>query len=314
MTAPAVRLRAVAKRFGTLDAVRSLDLDIETGSLCGFLGPNGAGKSTTIRMIMSIIRPDRGTVEVLGTDALAVKDRIGYLPEERGVYRKMRVLEYLRFIARLKGVPSQGVDTRLRRWLERIELPGVERSKCEELSKGMLQKVQFLAAIIHDPELLVLDEPFAGLDPVNARVLGSVIDDLHRAGRTILFSTHQMHQAEELCDRVVLINRGEKLLDSSMSEIDSRFDPRTIELRPVEPSAVNGALEQIGGVDRIEAKPDGSWYLHLADGQSPHQVMQSALECVPVRSVALRRTSLDDVFVELVTAHGGHARTEARHG
>ncbi len=314
MNAPAVSLRAVAKRFGTLDAVRSLDLDIETGSLCGFLGPNGAGKSTTIRMIMSIIRPDSGSVKVLGTDALAVKDRIGYLPEERGVYRKMRVLEYLRFIARLKGLPVQGVDLRLRRWLERIELPGVERSKCEELSKGMLQKVQFLAAIVHDPELLVLDEPFAGLDPVNARVLGSVIDDLHRAGRTILFSTHQMHQAEELCDRVVLINRGEKLLDSSMTEIDSRFDPRTIELRPVDQAAVNGALEAIPGIDRVEAKPDGNLFLHLSEGQSPQQVMQSALARVPVRSVALRRTSLDDVFVELVTAHGGHARTEARHG
>ena len=203
----AVSLRGVGKRFGAVDAVRRLDLEVGRGQLVGLLGPNGAGKSTAIRMVMSLIRPDQGELQVLGGDALDMKDRIGYLPEERGVYRRMRVGEFLIYMGRLKGLPQLGLAKRVEQWLERIELPGVFRSRCQELSKGMQQKVQFISAVLHEPDLIVLDEPFSGLDPVNARVLIDAVRELHAQGRTIFLSTHQMAQAEQLCQRVVLINR-----------------------------------------------------------------------------------------------------------
>ncbi|MCH8165556.1 MAG: ATP-binding cassette domain-containing protein, partial [Planctomycetes bacterium] len=163
MADSSITLRGVNKSFGSTHAVRKLDLDVPRGSLCGFLGPNGAGKTTTIRMIMSIIYPDSGSIEVLGGNALKSKDRIGYLPEERGLYRKMRVGEFLQYLTKLKGVRRRDLSTYIQQWLERIDLPDVYRKKCEELSKGMQQKVQFLAAILHEPELLILDEPFSGL-------------------------------------------------------------------------------------------------------------------------------------------------------
>ena len=309
----AVDLRGIGKRFANVAAVQGLDLAIERGCLCGLLGPNGAGKSTTIRMIMSIIKPDVGTVSVLGADALAMKDRIGYLPEERGLYRKMRVLEFLVFLGRLKGMPSKGLSHRIRRWLERLELPGVERARCSELSKGMQQKVQFLAAVVNDPELIVLDEPFSGLDPVNARVVTSVVSELHEAGRTIVFSTHQMHQAEQLCDRVILINRGEKILDETMAEIQAQFDPRTIIAETMDPSVDLSTLAGCDGIESVEREGTaGHWLLRLDSQCHAQAAMQAALRTTSLRLVSLRRTSLDEVFVTLVTQHGGHARTEVR--
>ena len=213
---PAIRIRSVSKTFGSdppKRAVRSLDLDVPRGSLCGFLGPNGAGKSTTIRMITSLIFPDSRSIEVLGGSARASKDRIGYLPEERGVYRKMRVGEFLQYMARLKGIAGSAAATRTRQWLDRLELPHVVRKRCHELSKGMQQKVQFIAAVIHDPELLILDEPFSGLDPVNAALLNALIREQHERGRTVIFSTHVLHQAEQICDRIFLINHGLLMLE-----------------------------------------------------------------------------------------------------
>ncbi|MCZ6543106.1 MAG: ATP-binding cassette domain-containing protein, partial [Planctomycetota bacterium] len=195
MADSSITLRGVNKSFGSTHAVRQLDLDVPRGSLCGFLGPNGAGKTTTIRMIMSIIYPDSGSIEVLGGNALKSKDRIGYLPEERGLYRKMRVGEFLQYLTKLKGVRRRDLSTYIQRWLERIDLPDVYRKKCEELSKGMQQKLQFLATILHEPDLLILDEPFSGLDPVNMRLVRDLIREQHEAGRTIIFSTHVMHQA-----------------------------------------------------------------------------------------------------------------------
>ncbi len=208
MTDASIELRGVSKSFGATRAVRDLDLVVPSGSLCGFLGPNGAGKTTTIRMIMSIIYPDSGSVEVLGGSALKSKDRIGYLPEERGVYRKMRVGEFLQYIATLKGVDRAGLATHIKTWLERVALPDVYRKRCEELSKGMQQKVQFLAAIMHDPELLIFDEPFSGLDPVNTELLNRLIREQHEQGKTVIFSTHILHQADLICDRIFLINHG----------------------------------------------------------------------------------------------------------
>jgi ABC-2 type transport system ATP-binding protein len=314
MSAPALILRGVTKRFGATIAVKGLDLEVPAGCMCGVLGPNGAGKSTTIRMLMSIIRPDSGQILVLGRDALDMKDRIGYLPEERGIYRRMRVMEYLRYIAQLKGVPRRVCAARVAAWLERIELPGVGKMRCEELSKGMQQKVQFVAAVVHDPELIVLDEPFSGLDPVNARVLLDTVRALHASGRTILFSTHQMHQAEQLCERVVLINRGEKILDATMEEVSTTFDPRGILVEPEgDADSARDALSRMPGVIAAEIAPDGRSVLVAADDDhDAGAMMRAALDTVRCRRVERRRTSLDEVFVRLVTEHGGHMRYATR--
>ncbi len=314
MTAPALILRGVSKRFGATLAVNSLNLEVPAGCMCGVLGPNGAGKSTTIRMLMSIIRPDSGEIRVLGHDALDMKDRIGYLPEERGIYRRMRVSEYLRYIAQLKGMHRRDAAMRVAGWLERIELPGVGKMRCEELSKGMQQKVQFVAAVVHDPELIVLDEPFSGLDPVNARVLLDTVRALHASGRTILFSTHQMHQAEQLCERVVLINRGEKILDATMEEVSTTFDPRGIQVEPEgDLTEARDTRARMPGAIGAEFAPDGKSILVAADeDHDAGAMMRAALDTVRCRRVERRRTSLDEVFVRLVTEHGGHMRYATR--
>ena len=302
MAAPAVIIQDASKRFGTVHAVQGMALEVARGSLTGFIGPNGAGKSTTIRMIMSIIRPDEGTLEVLGSDAVRAKDRIGYLPEERGLYRRMRVGEFLRYMATLKGVPAAGLGRRVSDWLERVQLPEAARKRCQELSKGQQQKVQFIAAVIHDPELVILDEPFSGLDPVNARLLNRLIRELHAQGRTIVFSTHVMHQAEQLCDRIVLINKGRKILDDTMAGIRARFDPRTVQAEPVDGNpGCTGALARVPGVERAAWLPQRrAAELAVSRGADVQQVMRDALAAMPMRAVELRRTTLDDVFVELV--------------
>jgi len=301
MSEPCIDLSGVAKTFRDTRAVRDLNLQIPSGSLCGFLGPNGAGKSTTIRMIMSIIRTDQGSLRVLGGDALDHKDRIGYLPEERGVYRKMKVGDYLRYIGRLKGVDASSLRTLITDSLERIGLPDVEKKRCEELSKGMQQKVQFLAAIIHKPELIILDEPFSGLDPVNAMLLHDLIRELHDEGRTILFSTHVLHQAERMCDRIVMIDQGTKVLDDTLETIQKRFDPKTIIAEPLgDPTAMGMLLEGAPEVDSIKIDDRGRVHARLRDDADADRVMATALAGGSLRSIERARTTLDEVFLHLV--------------
>ena len=301
MTETCIEIEGVGKRFGTVEAVRGLSLSIPHGSICGFLGPNGAGKSTTIRMIMSIIRPDVGTLRVLGGDALARKDRIGYLPEERGLYRKMRVREYLHYIGRLKGVSRSDLNRSIPEWLARIELPDVSPRRCEELSKGMQQKVQFLAAVLHEPELLILDEPFSGLDPVNALVLNRLIQELHAEGRTILFSTHVLHQAERMCDRIVLIDRGEKLLDDTLASIRRRFDPRAIQACPTgDAAAWSAAVASSAEVATVSPMADGRVRVEMATDATPEATMRTCLDHGPVSSIEILRPTLDEIFFSLV--------------
>ena len=308
-----IEIEGVVKQFGTTRAVDELALRIPTGSLCGFLGPNGAGKSTTIRMIMSIIRPDEGRILVLGGDAVHRKDRIGYLPEERGLYRKMRVAEYLGYIGRLKGLDRSGLRKRIPDLLERIELPGVERSRCEELSKGMQQKVQFLAAIIHEPELIILDEPFSGLDPVNSKLLNRFIRELHDEGRTILFSTHVLHQAEQMCDRIVMMNRGRKVLDDELDDIRARFDPRSITAEPIgDHESWRAGAERAAGVSRATTTPGGGVTVELRPEAAIDRVMTDCLAAGPVRAIERSRVTLDEVFVSLVS--GEDAATPADAG
>jgi ABC-2 type transport system ATP-binding protein len=299
----AIAIRGVTKSFGPKVAVSNLDLRVPVGGIYGFIGPNGAGKTTTIRMIMSIIFPDSGEVSVLGRrSAVESKDRIGYLPEERGIYRKMRVGAFLNYMGRLKGVPRRTLRTRIPAWLERIALADCHRKRCEELSKGMQQKVQFLAAVIHEPELVILDEPFSGLDPVNRRLLRELIHEQANAGRTIIFSTHAMHEAEELCDHLFMINRGIKVLDATMPEIRARFDPRTIELEPMD-HTVEPPLHALPGIDRSTRARRG-YELHLSPGADPAAVMAEAVRSLSIRRIELKRVSLEDVFIELVEAAG----------
>ncbi len=290
------------KTFGPKVAVRDLDLVVPCGSLYGFIGPNGAGKTTTIRMIMSILFPDSGRIEVLGhPSALDAKDRIGYLPEERGVYRKMKVGAFLRYIGHLKGVDRRDAASR---WLERVELAEVEHKRCEELSKGMQQKIQFIASVIHEPDLLILDEPFSGLDPVNMRLLRELIESEHERGATIIFSTHVMHQAEQLCDHIVMIHDGDKVLDDTLAQIRTRHDPRLILLEPVDDEGDTGPrLAGVAGIQSVE-RVDGRYQVMLADGTEPAAAMRGLITAVPAARIELHRPTLEDVFVDIVAESG----------
>jgi ABC-2 type transport system ATP-binding protein len=301
VSAHAIELTGITKRFREKVAVDHLDLVVPQGSVCGFLGPNGAGKTTTIRMIMAILFPNEGQISVLGKrSAVESKDRIGYLPEERGVYRKMKVGEFLTFMAKLKGADGAGLKTRIERELEKIGLPDVWKKRNEELSKGMQQKVQFLATILHEPELIILDEPFSGLDPVNARLLRDLIDELNKQGRTIIFSTHVLHSAEQVCDRVFMINQGRKVLDGTVDEIRAQFDPRTIVFEPFEGAVDLHAIEAIPGIDGHRQTVGTTVEAHLSPDADHKTVMAGIAQTAPMRRIELRRATLEDVFVELV--------------
>jgi ABC-2 type transport system ATP-binding protein len=226
-----LRVENVVKRFSGHTAVRGLTMEVPRGGIFGLLGPNGAGKTTTIRMIMSIILPDEGRILLMGQPAnRGLSSRLGFLPEERGLYKKMEVLEHLIFLGQTKGLRRSDARVRAKRWLERLGLSEWAGRKVEDLSKGMQQKVQFISTILHDPELVVLDEPFAGLDPVNSKDMTQVVVDMAREGRTVLFSTHIMEQAEQMCDHVVIIARGEKVLDGSVAEVKRQGGNRNVAL------------------------------------------------------------------------------------
>ncbi len=298
----AIELRNVTKTFGQTVAVKDLNLDIPYGGLYGFIGPNGAGKTTAIRLIMSILFPDSGEIMVLGhASALEAKKRIGYLPEERGVYRKMRVGAFLSYIAALKGDKDTDLSKLVRVSLERVGLGGTERKRCEELSKGMLQKVQFLAAIIHKPDLLILDEPFSGLDPVSTRLLRSLVLEEHHRGATILFSTHVMPQAEEICQYVVMIHCGRKVLDESLAAIHNQYDPRTIEFDPLDSRADLSSIAHLPGVERVDRNGSG-YRIQFVEGSNPAEAMHRIIDATPPARLQLSRPRLEDVFIQLVSS------------
>ena len=302
----AITVSGVRKTFGPKVAVDGMDLTVGQGELVGFIGPNGAGKTTTIRMIMSIIFPDSGTISVLGKpSAIESKDRIGYLPEERGLYRKMKVGAFLCHMAQLKGAPTENLKRKVYTWLDRVDLADCYKKKCEELSKGMQQKVQFLSAIMHDPDLLILDEPFSGLDPVNMRLLRDLFLEQHRMGRTIIFSTHQMHQAEQLCDRIVMINKGQKVLDSTLPEIRANHDPRTVLVEPLDGAGAE-TLSAMPWVREVVDR-DGVLEVGLAGDVQPREAIQRIVQAMPVARVELRRPTLEDIFVEIAMGEGQSA-------
>ena len=308
----AIEIRGVRKTFGPKVAVENLDLNVPEGSLYGFIGPNGAGKSTTIRMIMSIIFPDQGDLRVLGkASAVESKDRIGYLPEERGVYKKMKVGVFLNYIARLKGIDAATADKRVKEWLVRVGLQETYRKKCEELSKGMQQKVQFITSVIHEPDLLILDEVFTGLDPVNRRLMRELIQEQNDRGATIIFSTHAMREAEELCDNIFMIHKGVKVIDSSLQEVWRKYDPKTMVVEPIDRADLGQAWASLPGA-REASEKDGTIQISLRDGADIGELMRQAAALAPVRRLEVQRASLEDIFISIVGAGGGETVEQLR--
>lgn len=303
----AVEIQGVTKTFGAKVAVNDLSLVVPGGSVYGFIGPNGSGKSTTIRMIMRIFHPDRGHIRVLGEDATmgdAANDRIGYLPEERGLYRKMFIGELLEFCASLKGATNVKAD--IRRWLERLDLAGYEKKRFEALSKGMGQKVQFIASILHRPELLILDEPFSGLDPVNMEVLKDAILEVKQQGATILFSTHDMDVAEKMCDFIFMIYNGRKVLDGTLDSIQNEYGSDTLRIR----TAGNGvAFDRLPGVERVNDY--GRFQeLRMTRGADSQAILREIVGKAKVEHFEVARPSLRDIFVRIAKPQAqeqGHA-------
>ena len=301
----AIELRDVRKTFGANVAVNGVSLGVPRGAVYGVIGPSGAGKTTCIRMIMSILFPDSGSLSVLGRrSALEAKDQIGYLPEERGVYRKMRVGAFLTYLAQLKGVSREAAATRIPSLLEQVGLRGTERTACDELSKGMLQRVQFVGATLHEPELLILDEPFSGLDPVSVRLLREQVRRAHARGATILLSTHIMAYAEEMCEHVFMIHEGHKVLDQPMEGLRRQFDPRTVVVEPLDPQADVAPIRAMPEVERVERR--GSEYaITLVAGADPSLALAQAAALVPPARIEIGRLRLEDVFVRIVAGGGG---------
>jgi len=294
-----VKLDGVSKSFGEFTAVRDLSLDVRAGRVFGLLGPNGAGKTTTIRMIVNITAPDSGTILLFGRriDA-SLQDRIGYLPEERGLYKKMRVADQLRFFAEIKNMRGKQVESKIDEWLARVKLSEWKNRRSMELSKGMQQKIQFITAVIHDPDLLILDEPFSGLDPVNVELLKEIVLDLKRAGKTIIFSTHQMEVAEKICDDICLLNRSQKVFEGSLREIKSSFGRNSVAVRC---EGGNGVLDDPALVSKLVRHVDEAQVL-LAPGADAQTLLKRLIDSgAVIGKFEMVEPSLNDIFITKVT-------------
>jgi len=292
-----VELERARKCYDGLVAVDSLSLAISGGEIFGLLGPNGAGKTSTIRMMIGITRPDSGAVRVFGTSiARATLSRIGYLPEERGLYRRMTVRENLSFLGRLAGLTAAQALERGRAWTARLDLEDWFERRVEELSKGMQQKIQFVAALIHDPDFIVLDEPFGGLDPVNANELKEILLELKGQGRTIVLSTHRMDQAEKLCDAICLINGGRAIVQGNLREIKSQYGERFVR---IDYAGANGLL---AGHPMVEVRRDFGNHLELKlrAGADPQELLRAAAAAARISRFELMEPSLEEIFIDRV--------------
>jgi ABC-2 type transport system ATP-binding protein len=295
---PTLILDHVSKSFGDFNAVSDLSLSVKPGRVFGLIGPNGAGKTTTIRMIVNITVPDSGRIQLLGQPmSTALQDRIGYLPEERGLYKRMKVGEQLRFFAELKSVSGKEAEDRIDKWLRKLQLQDWKDKRTKELSKGMQQKVQFITSVIHDPDLLILDEPFSGLDPVNVEVMKETILELRNANKTIILSTHQMEIAEKLCDDVCMIYRSRKVFDGRLREIRRSFARNAVALRF---EGSDGILNDPELVTSI--RPVGEEFeALLAPGANPQLLLKRLVDAgVAVSKFELVEPSLHDIFIEKV--------------
>lgn len=301
-----LELQEVSKFYGDFKAVDGVSFSLPQGSIYGFLGPNGAGKTTTIRMVLDIIRPSSGRISVLGHGrATEVRDRIGYLPEEKGLYKKMKTWAVIAYFASLKGLKRREARERAFELLERYGLKDFAEKRTDALSKGMGQKVQVLAAIAHKPELVILDEPFSGLDPVNQEVMEQIIREMAADGSTILFSTHVMQHAERLCNRILLIARGRKLFDGTITEA-RQVMPRRVQLQTSDDVSVISGLEGVLSAtelqgEEVQANGGRTWEFELREQADPQVILQSCFERgVRLRSFVLREPTLHDVFMHLV--------------
>ena len=292
----ALQVEDISKTYAEVQAVDDLSFSVSPGEIFGLLGPNGAGKTTSIRIILDIIKPDQGEIRVLGGPMTeTTKSRIGYLPEERGLYEDMTLLDTLLFLGQLKGLSRRTAQERAETYLQEVELWDARNRKIEALSRGMNQKAQFVAATMHEPELIIVDEPFSGLDPVNTRIIKDLLYRMRDHGAAIIMSTHQMHQVEEMCERILLIDRGQQVLYGPLREIRRRFASNAVEVE------VRGKLDIVPGVERVTHQ-DGSYRLLLQEGVQPDEVLKSlvSLPDIGVERFERVEASLDEIFVSVV--------------
>jgi ABC-2 type transport system ATP-binding protein len=304
-----LELSKIRKTFGDKVAVDDLSLKVPAGAIFGIIGPNGAGKTTTIRMLMNITVPDSGQVLVDGQPVdSSFRDRVGYLPEERGLYKKMSVEEILTYMADLKGYPRDKTKPAIDYWLDRVALADYKKKKVEELSKGMQQKLQFVSTILHEPDLLVLDELFSGLDPLNMELMKDILLELKRDSRTILFSTHVMEQAEKLCDHICMISQGKKVIDGTLAEVKHRFGKNRLQL---DIEGDGGFVERLPGVKNV-TEFNNYLELQLEDKADTNALLKQIIEKVTIRRFDLVEPSLYDIFIDM--ARVDPASAEVREG
>src|SRR3954466_14828295 len=322
MTEYAIDIVNVTKRYAEHTAVRDLTLRVPTGSVYGLLGPNGAGKTTTIRMILNIIAPDSGNIHIFGrpSNDPKVTQRLGYLPEERGLYRKMQVRRVLKFLAELKGVNGRTAESRIDEWLERLSLKTPEKdwglAKIDELSRGMQQKVQFIGTLLHDPDLVILDEPFSGLDPINAQALKDTVVELKKRGKTVIFSTHLMDNAERLCDSVCIIANGEKVLDGTITDEKEEHDQPNIGLA-FESEGMDGIAAILRDRSLVKRADDSNRFfeIEMAPGADPQALLRRIMASgASVQRFEMIQPSLHQIFLQKVGAAGRPSGEGARSG
>jgi ABC-2 type transport system ATP-binding protein len=287
----------ITKTFGKFIAVDDLSFAIPRGTVYGLLGPNGAGKTTTIRMVMNIIIPDKGSIAVLDKKMNeSMKERVGYLPEDRGLYPKMKIGELLYFLAELKGMTGEKARKNIDAWLARFELTGWKEKKVEELSKGMQQKVQFIATVVHEPELILLDEPFGGLDPVNTKLLKDIMLEMKAKGMTIIFSTHRMEQVEMICDNICLINKGRRVLEGNLTRIKNQYGKNTVVLD------YDGDAGFIRDIPAVDTYDDYGKFMEikLREGSDPQVLLKAVADKIRVNKFEVKEPTLNAIFIEKV--------------
>jgi ABC-2 type transport system ATP-binding protein len=297
----AIELLDVSKIFGKFKAVDGLSLVVPRGAMFGLLGPNGAGKTTTIRMIMNITAPDTGAIRILGHPMdRETQNRIGYLPEERGLYRKMKVIDHLYFLAAIKEVSRDLARQRIESWLEKMDLKPWLNKKVDELSKGMQQKIQFIATIVHDPEILILDEPFSGLDPLNVALMREYFLDFRARGKTIIFCTHVLEQAEKLCDEICLMARSKKILEGSLKDLKRRFSQDLLRM------SVDAGLEDVTALPGVASAKavDGTFIVSLTPGTDRREFLRRTLDRFRVDAFSQKEPELEEIYIDAVRSAG----------